>query len=892
MHDENLEHSIAIIGISGRFPGANNPFTFWRNLCEKKESLTFFSDKLLTQAGISNKKICDPNYVKSRGIIEDIDLFDDSFFNFTAKEAQVTDPQHRIFLECVQQAFDDAGYNPSTYPGKVGVYAGTGISSYYENNLLPLKETHKSFSDYLLRIGNDKDFLTTRASYKLDLKGPSLNIQTACSTSLVSICLACNQLLAYECDMAIAGGVSIQVPQISGYEYKDGLIVSPDGHCRPFDANSKGTVMSSGAGVVLLKRLEDAIKDKDHIYAIVRGYGVNNDGFRKMSYTAPSPEGQADAIASAIAMSEFDPETIEYVEAHGTGTILGDPIEIEGLKQAFQTSKKQYCAIGSVKGNIGHTVEAAGIVGFIKTVLSLYYQKIPPSIYYEQPNPHISFEDTPFYVNTTLKEWKKSNHSRRAGVSSFGIGGTNAHVVLEEWLPPKKSRPSLANYPIVLGAKTLIALQNFAKILADFFEANPDLNLGDIAFTLYERSKIFDHKKTIVASTLEELIRKLKNFDLSGSSDEFEDIEEFFLNDHFQRISLPTYPFERKRHWIDPIPPAERPNQGKSQKQTSVRQKIEEAFKEFLGIESINSEDDFYDLGGDSLLAIEVAAKLSKELGTTLGMQILLANPTIEKLTSFIESKNNPIEELIELRPGNTSYPPLFLIHPIEGNLFCFRELINNISCPNPIWGLQCTSSQSNSIEELASYYLQQIQKQQPRGPYHFVGASFGGILAYEITLQLLKMGESIKLLAMLDSGLPSPAFTQLTSDKDRLAYFITFLTGHAISTEKLAINHLIEALGLGSIPDKEQKEIYRNVEHHLTLLSKYQPRPIQQPIFFFESTHQSHGHFDVEFGSKWSEITKEDVDIHKFNGEHLSMLKPPHLDSFVKILCKTIQEK
>ena len=430
MDEDFISESIAIIGLSGRFPGANNVDDFWDNLCESKEKITVFSDEELLNSGFSKEQIDNPNYVKSKGVLADVELFDDVFFGFNPKEAEITDPQHRIFLECSWEALENAGYFSDNYQGKIGVYGGSGFNSYYINNILSNKQLTETLGEFLIRIGNDKDFLTTKVSYSLNLTGPSFNVQSACSTSLVALCIACNQLLAYECDMALAGGVSIAVPQVSGTLYKEGMVTSPDGHCRPFDSKAAGTVISNGAGVVLLKRLEDAMNEKDHIYAVIRGYGMNNDGSKKMSYTAPSSKGQVAAIKSAINMANIQPETVEYIETHGTGTILGDPVEIDALKQAFNASKEQYCAIGSVKSNIGHTFEAAGIIGLIKTVLTLYYKKIPASLHFNHPNPHIDFRKTPFYVNTALKFWEEKKHPRRAGVSSFGLGGPCAHVVL------------------------------------------------------------------------------------------------------------------------------------------------------------------------------------------------------------------------------------------------------------------------------------------------------------------------------------------------------------------------------------------------------------------------------------------------------------------------------
>ena len=425
---------IAIIGIAGRFPGANNIDEFWQNLRDGAESISFFSDEELEASNIGSETLSDPNYVKARGVIEDAEFFDAPFFGFTPMEAQTMDPQHRIFLECAWEALEDAGYDAEKYKGSIGIYAGVAVNTYVVNNLLSNHNLVESIDDLPTAIGSDKDFLATRVSYKLNLKGPSVVVQTACSTSLVAVHLACQSLLSGECDIALGGGISIKVPQKRGYFYQEGGIYSPDGHCKAFDANAQGTVGGDGVGIVVLKRLSDALAAGDHIYAVIKGSAINNDGSLKVGYTAPGVEGQAEVITKALAMAEVLPETVRYVEAHGTGTALGDVVEIAALTQAFRasTNKKGFCAIGSVKTNTGHLNTAAGVTGLIKTTLLLKHRELPPSLHFTEPNPKIDFANSPFFVNNTLSEWVVSKYPRRAGVSSFGIGGTNAHVVLEE----------------------------------------------------------------------------------------------------------------------------------------------------------------------------------------------------------------------------------------------------------------------------------------------------------------------------------------------------------------------------------------------------------------------------------------------------------------------------
>ncbi|WP_242053734.1 type I polyketide synthase [Nostoc sp. FACHB-888] len=513
-NDENLMEHIAIIGMSGRLPGTKNIAEFWHNLCDGVETISRFNDEELIVAGVDPSLLNNPNYIKVGAVLEDIDLFDAGFFGFNPKEAEMTDPQHRLFLECAWEALENAGYDVQRSESRIGVYAGASL-----NNYLPFKlniDQIGSAHSFQKLIGNDKDFLSTRVSYKLNLTGPSLTIQTACSTSLVATALACQSLLNYQCDMALAGGASIRVPQKTGYLHQEGGILSPDGHCRAFDAKAKGTIIGNGVGIVLLKRLSDAIADGDHIYAVIKGSAINNDGSGKVGYTAPSVNGQAEAIAEAIALADIEPETITYIETHGTGTALGDPIEIAALTNVFraETEKKGFCAIGSVKTNIGHLDAAAGVTGLIKTALALQHKLIPPSLNFEQPNPEIDFDNSPFYVNTKLTEWSATSKPRRAGVSSLGIGGTNAHVILEEAPFVTRVEKQKRDYQLlVLSARTDSALETATKNLTQHLRQHSDVNLADVAYTLQVGRGVFDYRRVVVCQSTQEAINTLETID-------------------------------------------------------------------------------------------------------------------------------------------------------------------------------------------------------------------------------------------------------------------------------------------------------------------------------------------------------------------------------------------
>ena len=505
---------IAIIGIAGRFPQAKNLEKFWENLQNGIESISFFTNEELLSSGTDSAILNDPKFVKARAVLENVELFDASFFGFNPREAEITDPQHRIFLECAYVALEDAGYDSQTYKGSIGVYAGSSLSTYLLNVYLN-QNIINSIDYHQLAIAGDKDYLTTRVSYKLNLTGPSYTVQTACSTSLVAVHLACQSLLNGECDMGLAGGVSISSSGKAGYFYKEGGIGSPDGHCRAFDAKAQGTVSGEGVGIVVLKRLEDALADGDSIHAVIKGSAINNDGSFKVSYTAPRIDSQAKVIRTAQVVAEVEPETITYIEAHGTGTSLGDPIEIAALTQAFRasTEKKGFCAIGSVKTNIGHLDAAAGVTGLIKTVLALKHKQIPPSLHFEEPNPQIDFANSPFYVNTRLSEWKTNGTLRRAGVSSFGIGGTNAHIILEEAPPIETSSTSSPWQLLLLSAKTTTALEAATTNLVNHLQQYSNLKLADVAHTLSVGRRAFNHRRMVVCQDVKDAVKLLSSLD-------------------------------------------------------------------------------------------------------------------------------------------------------------------------------------------------------------------------------------------------------------------------------------------------------------------------------------------------------------------------------------------
>ncbi|HEX3526003.1 MAG TPA: type I polyketide synthase, partial [Thermoanaerobaculia bacterium] len=516
---EDLESSplegIAVVGMAGRFPGADDLAALWRNLCGGVEGITFYTREELAAAGVDPELLDDPRYVKAGAALRDVQGFDAAFFGFSPREAELMDPQHRLFLECSWEALENAGYDTAAYPGSIGVFGGMGVSGYLIRNLLSHDDLLRSAGPLQVRIFNDNNFLTSLAAWKLDLRGPSVTVQSACSTSLVAACMASQSLLQYQCDMALAGGVSVVVPHARGYLALESVL-SPDGHCRAFDAAAAGAVEGSGAGVVVLKRLSDALADGDAIHAVIRGFATNNDGGFKLSFTAPSVDGQREVVAMAQAMAGVPAESVTYIETHGTGTPLGDPVEVAALTEVFaaSTERRGFCGLGSIKTNIGHLDAAAGVAGLIKAVLAVEHGVLPPSLHFETPNPRIDFAASPFYVNTECRPWHPEGWPRRAGVSAFAIGGVNAHLVLEE---PPAPEPAAAAPPwslLVLSARTETALDAATGRLLEHLQA-PDFqaDLADIAYTLQVGRRAFRHRRVLVGRDLADAVGVLERRD-------------------------------------------------------------------------------------------------------------------------------------------------------------------------------------------------------------------------------------------------------------------------------------------------------------------------------------------------------------------------------------------
>jgi amino acid adenylation domain-containing protein len=678
---------IAVIGLAGRFPGAATIEELWRNLCAGVEALTVFGEDELRAAGIPEELLARPEYVRARGVLPGVELFDAPLFEITPREAEILDPQHRVFLECAWEALETAGYDPRRYDGAVGVFAGASFAIYFMHHILANPEVLAAVGENQALISGERDFLAGRVSYKLDLSGPSLSVQTACSTSLVAVHLACQMLLAGECDMALAGGVAVRLPQVAGHLWQEGGTLSKDGHCRAFDAAASGTVVGSGAGVVVLKPLDEALEEGDHIWAVIKGSAMNNDGAARVGFSAPGVEGQAKVIQAALGVAEVEPESIGYVEAHGSGTPLGDRIELAALHRAFADAagRGRFCALGSVKPNIGHLDAAAGIASLIKTVLALHHKTLPPSLHYGTPNAELAREDSPFRVVTRREEWPaEDGEPRRAAVNSFGMGGTNAHVILEEAPEPEPASPARPWQVLPLSARTGSALDALAGRLADWLEAHPEAELADVAWTLQVGRRAFPHRRVVVCRDREEAMRGLRGAQAhppkdphplapsptrtharpgEGESEEDRladlwlsgddpDWEELHQGERRRRVPLPTYPFERQRYWIDPPRPAaaavaapaarpathERPRLSTDYEapQTEVERTLVEIWEEVFGISPVGIRDSFAELGGHSLLATQIQSRVRDRLGAALPLAAVLEAPTVAELARIV----------------------------------------------------------------------------------------------------------------------------------------------------------------------------------------------------------------------------------------------------------------
>ncbi|WP_435270856.1 beta-ketoacyl synthase N-terminal-like domain-containing protein [Streptomyces sp. 1222.5] len=780
--------AIAIVGMAGRFPGARDTTELWEGLMAGKESVRRFEDDELAAAGVPAEQADADGYVRRGADIADADLFDARFFDVTQRDAKLMDPQHRIFLTCAWRAMEDAGTAPGPDYGPVGVFAGTSLSTYLLSNVLASKEFAGTALSYPVLLGNDKDFLATRVSYKLNLNGPGLSVQTACSSSLTAVHLACAALERGEIKAALAGGVSITVPQTGGYRYQQGGILSPDGHCRPFDADAAGTVKGNGCGVVVLKRLADALAEGDRIYAVIRGTAVNNDGSDKVGFTAPGPNGQQSVIRAALEASALDAADIGYVEAHGTGTAVGDPLELMSLAAAYRAAggPAPDCRIGSVKANVGHLDAAAGITGLIKTALALHRQAVPAQINFDRPSPHTD-RTLPFTVPTEPVHCADTPLVA-AAVSSFGLGGTNVHCVLEAAPAPTVPADEEAGvHPLVLSARDDEALRTAAtELLHHLADDAAAPTVRDLAYTLFTGRARMAATRVLHVTTLQEVRAGLRAVAAGAAAGE-EQPPARWPGAPGRKVSLPGHPLHEESHWIRPdlepagtardsAPPipAGSPRTPASGRGATGRtlSRVLSVLEQHLAMADIAPGDDFHDLGGDSMLAVEVTTCLCEEFGVDLGhdefTELRTAERIAERLDALVTGTGTPSDGLVSLREGTGR--PLYLIHPAGGTNFVYTGLVAHSRSAVPLTALSFpadVSTAPSSLRGLAALYLERIRARQPHGPYRLGGYSFGGNVAYEMALQLQAAGEEVEALVMLDSYPPETYVGRHLSDEE-----------------------------------------------------------------------------------------------------------------------------
>ncbi|MFF4734660.1 beta-ketoacyl synthase N-terminal-like domain-containing protein [Streptomyces sp. NPDC001262] len=764
---------VAVVGMAGRFPGAADIGDFWEQLTGGAEAVRRFTPQELAEAGVSEEEAAAPNRVPYGADLADADLFDAGFFGVTQRDARLMDPQHRVFLTCAWQALEDAGLAPGAGSGPVGVFAAGSLSTYLLANVLRSAEYADAALSYPVLLGNDKDFLATRVSYKLDLRGPSMSVQTACSGSLTAVHLACAALARGEVRAALAGGVSITFPQTSGYAYQEGGILSRDGHCRVFDARSAGTVKGNGCGVVVLKRLEDALADGDRVYAVVRGTAVNNDGSDKIGFTAPGPAGQRACIEAALAASGVPADAVGYVETHGTGTAVGDPLELGALAAAYRAAggPAPGCLIGSVKANIGHLDAAAGVTGLIKAALALHHRTVPPQINFTEPNPLLNAADLPFTVPATAVD-RTVEPLRAAAVSSFGLGGTNAHAVLEA-APPAGELPDPepgTRFPVVLSAKDEEALTASARALRDAVAgAEGAAAVRDIAYTLHTGRSRMPFGHVFTAATGDELRAGLDAL-LDGGARDGELPATAWESGPARKVSLPGYPLRPERHWIAPDAPRREapaaPEPGPAAvpvadgAEDGLLERVIEVLESHLGMEGIAPDDDYYDLGGDSMLAVEIVSSLRDLFGVALDIDEFEQLRTPDQMAGQLRTalaggapRHSGITRIRE-GEGRTAY----LVHPAGGTNFLYFRLAAHSRSTPPLAALSFPSDparQPGTLRDLAALYVARIRDEQPEGPYRIGGYSFGGNVAFEMALQLQQAGQEVEHLVLLDAHVP-----------------------------------------------------------------------------------------------------------------------------------------
>lgn len=848
---------IAVIGYAGTFPNAENLNQYWQNLINGTDCITHFSEDELLKYNVPPEYLQDSNYVKSCGKIDNIDLFDCDFFGVTPREASLMDPQHRIFLETCWKALESSGYAPEKTQQVIGIYAGMGNTNYLDALYKQHGLKHTYGRDLIVEITNHKDYLVNRIAYKLNLTGASININTACSTSLVACVKGCQSLLINENDIVIAGGISLVLPEHYGYFHQSENVLSPDGVCRPFDNNANGTVIGSGSGVVVLKKLSKALQDGDSIKAVIKGYAVNNDGNAKIGFTAPSVSGQSQCISKAQKMANITPKQLVYIEAHGTGTHLGDPIEIASLMQVFEKDNlpANHCAIGSVKGNIGHADSASGIAGLLKTILMLEKKQIPPSIHFESANEQIDFSTTPFYVNKEVMKLP-GDTDIYAGVSSFGVGGANAHIVLT-------AAPAEVNYKLkhdehllIISSKNKDDLDVMCNQILTHLHANQS-KVADIAFSLQLGRRDFEYRAAYLATSDNKIIKIHQDEEYTNS---LQQLAKSWLNGNnidwsmihqcckHKRIELPHHPLNKKPYWYTDL--SFQMNEVKN----DIQQTVTQIAEKLLGSPITSVHNDFFAMGGDSLAALSFIEKIHQFLKVNLTLDEFFSAKTINNIVNTIKSKTSTNSTDFKLLKKSHSSKSIILIHTLGGSLYCYDHLIKSLNDYN-IYGISNESnlySDLETMESLASEYIN-IIKTHIKPPYIILGWSFGGTLAHEIAKQLLAQNIKVEHVFMIDS------WCKFDAD------FIK---------EESALKHLFNERNKNTNENEWTKQWNQVIWQRSKMIFDFEANPCEIPSTLFKAQDLLPEYQSMnDHSNYWQPILGDDLSVINIEADHMSIV-------------------
>ncbi|KEK15819.1 beta-ketoacyl synthase N-terminal-like domain-containing protein [Limosilactobacillus reuteri] len=868
----------AIIGIALDFPQAHSTQELFNNLLNGKTSFR----KLTPQERKLSPYFNDKNFVPITSSIDNPFNFDNNFFNMSNSEANITDPQQRIFLKCCYNAMEDASLF-SNLNQRIGVFASSAQSTYLLNQILTSKGNSRKF-DYSTFIGNVTDFNPTRVSYKLDLTGPSMAIQSGCSSSLVALNEACQNLSNDICDVAIVGGVSISFPLNSGYSYKTGSTFSRSGHMCPFDEKSDGMVTGNGCGVIIIKDLKKARINRDNIYAIISGIGINNDGNTKVGYTAPSIVGEKNAIKEALNTSKIIPEQVDYIETHGTGTKLGDQIEVRALKQAYKFKSPHQ--IGTIKSNIGHLDTASGIAGLIKAALMLRHNIIPKSTNFDSPNPQLKLEDAKLFIDKNKTRSLNPNEKHYIGVSSFGIGGTNVHVILENNLTFNNGSNDSDNqtYVIQLSAKNVLSLEAFRNKLITYLKKNLNLRIEDIARTLNYGRKEYQIKERYSANSVAALITELKQHNTTSKDKSLDKVGKF--------ISLPTYSFQETLHTIN--------NEEKATNTQTIKNDLISICNIWAKAldEEVSENSNFFNLDGDSLIAVGIIEEINESFKTHLSPEDLLNNPTPKKLFELIQPslKHKLANNIVQLQKCPTNNKNIFLFHPAGGSIFCFRQLVKYIDIDG--LNIYAVSFPSNitkniSLHDLASYYVNEILKIQNDDEFLLGGYSFGGNIAVEIARQLEQKGKIVKNVYLIDSLVPNAYPNTAPSNDEYLQMFplawklmtnpqskINALNLTPYKNISLAIKHLRNQNEIpADISDNKINELFNIWVNNHKALVRQNTEPINANLVVFSATDNmpnimyQNMHMKKTTPFEWGNYSNGNLKIIPISGNHFTIM-------------------